>query len=157
MYGIPPIYQRPKGAQMRTIASHSERLFLLRVFGRVPVTGMMRYSEAGARKASREETAGEFAPAVVSVYGDLAPVYTLIFGLRTGTTAEQLPRRGFWSPCAGSERWSRGERSAFWRSKAALTVAVGGEWPSAMRYRPGTGAAMWDDGRSVLVMNCRSR
>jgi hypothetical protein len=100
---------------------------------------------------------GEFAPAVVSVYGDLAPAYELIFGLRTGTTAEQLPRRGFWSPCAGSERWSRGERSAFWRSKAALTVAVGGEWPSAMRYRPGTGAAMWDDGRSVLVMNCRSR
>src|ERR1700726_3480006 len=70
--------------------------------GRLPVTGMMRYSEAGVRKASREETAGEFAPAVVSVYGDLAPVYTLIFGLRTGTTAEQLPRRGFWSPCAGS-------------------------------------------------------
>ena len=48
---------------------------------------MMRYSEAGVRKASREETAGEFAPAAVSVYGDLAPVYALIFGLRTGTTA----------------------------------------------------------------------
>src|ERR1700719_1906280 len=55
--------------------------------GRLPVTGMMRYSEAGVRKASREETAGEFAPAAVSVYGDLAPVYALIFGLRTGTTA----------------------------------------------------------------------
>jgi hypothetical protein len=29
-------------------------------------------TEAGVRKASREETAGEFAPAVMSVYGDLA-------------------------------------------------------------------------------------
>ena len=32
----------------------------------------MRDSEAGVRKASKEETAGEFAPAVVSGYGDLA-------------------------------------------------------------------------------------
>jgi len=38
--------------------------------------------EAGVRKASREETAGEFAPAVVSVYGDLAPLYALIFRFR---------------------------------------------------------------------------
>ena len=30
-------------------------------------------TEAGVRKASKEETAGEFAPAVVSVYGDLPP------------------------------------------------------------------------------------
>jgi hypothetical protein len=28
---------------------------------------------------SREETAGEFAPAVVSGYGDLAPVFDVIF------------------------------------------------------------------------------
>ena len=27
--------------------------------------------EAGVRKASKEETAGEYAPAAVSVYGDL--------------------------------------------------------------------------------------
>ena len=61
---------------------------MLRVFGRLPVTDATRYSEAGVRKASREETAGEFAPAVVSVYGDLAPMCTPIFGFRTGTTAE---------------------------------------------------------------------
>jgi hypothetical protein len=43
----------------------------LRVFGRLPGTGVEGCTEAGVRKASREETAGEFAPAVVSVYGDL--------------------------------------------------------------------------------------
>jgi hypothetical protein len=47
---------------------------MLRVFGRLPVSGVTRCSEAGVRKASGEETAGEFAPAVVSVYGDLACV-----------------------------------------------------------------------------------
>jgi len=51
-----------------------EPLFMLRVFGRLPVSGVTRCSEAGVRKASGEETAGEFAPAVVSVYGDLACV-----------------------------------------------------------------------------------
>ena len=51
-----------------------EWLFMLRVFGRLPVSGVTRCSEAGVRKASGEETAGEFAPAVVSVYGDLACV-----------------------------------------------------------------------------------
>ena len=51
-----------------------ERVFMLRVFGRLPVSGVTRCSEAGVRKASGEETAGEFAPAVVSVYGDLACV-----------------------------------------------------------------------------------
>jgi hypothetical protein len=58
------------------------------VIGRLPFTDVMGFSEAGVRKASREETAGEFAPAVVSVYGDLAPVYALIFRFRTGTRAE---------------------------------------------------------------------
>ena len=51
--------------------------------------------EAGVRKASREETAGEFAPAVVSGYGDLAPVFDLIFHFRTGTAAERVPRPWF--------------------------------------------------------------
>jgi hypothetical protein len=49
--------------------------------------------EAGVRKASREETAGEFAPAVVSGYGDL--VFDLIFHFRTGTAAERVPRPWF--------------------------------------------------------------
>ena len=47
---------------------------MLRVFGRLPVSGVTRCSEAGVRKASGEETAGEFALAVVSVYGDLTCV-----------------------------------------------------------------------------------
>jgi hypothetical protein len=41
----------------------------LRVFGRLPVTGEGECTEAGVRKASKEETAGEFAPAVVSAMG----------------------------------------------------------------------------------------
>jgi hypothetical protein len=61
---------------------------MFRVFGRLPGAGARGCTEAGVRKASREETAGEFAPAVVSVYGDLAPVYALIFRFRTGTTVE---------------------------------------------------------------------
>ena len=48
-----------------------ESLESLRVFGRLPGTDPIRDSEAGVRKASKEETAGEFAPAVVSIYGDL--------------------------------------------------------------------------------------
>src|SRR6516225_997691 len=35
-----------------------ERVFVLRVFGRLPVSGVTRCSEAGVRKASGEETAG---------------------------------------------------------------------------------------------------
>ena len=50
------------------------RLLLLRVFGRLPVTDSATRSRAGVRKASGEETAGGSAPAVVSVYGDLAPM-----------------------------------------------------------------------------------
>jgi len=55
-----------------TQALQRELVFLLRVFGRLPVTDSATRSRAGVRKASGEETAGEFAPAVVSVYGDLA-------------------------------------------------------------------------------------
>jgi hypothetical protein len=55
-------------------------------------------------KASREETAGEFAPAVVSVYGDLAPVYELtrLAKLRVGAFSKpgdpaliSLPTKGW--------------------------------------------------------------
>jgi hypothetical protein len=38
----------------------------------LPGSGVGKHSEAGVRKASKEETAGEFALAVVSGYGDLA-------------------------------------------------------------------------------------
>jgi len=44
----------------------------LRVFGRLPVTGVRGCTQAGVRKASREETAGLFAPTLVSIYGELA-------------------------------------------------------------------------------------
>jgi hypothetical protein len=45
----------------------------------------------GRRPKSLEgETAGEFAPAVVSVYGDLMRMFGLISQCRTGTTAEQV-------------------------------------------------------------------
>ena len=52
-----------------------EPAFMLRVFGRLPVSDVTRCSEAGVRKASgRGNRGGEFAPAVVSVHGELACV-----------------------------------------------------------------------------------
>ena len=51
----------------------------LRVFGCLPGAGARGCTEAGVRKASREETAGEFAPTLVSVYGDLGAVCAVIF------------------------------------------------------------------------------
>jgi len=105
-------------------------LFMLRVFGRLPVTDSATRSEGRRPKSLKGgNRGGEFAPAVVWVYGDSAPVDALMFRmfrLRTGTRAEQLLRRWFWSRCAAPEQWSRGERYAFWRSKAVPTVAVGG-------------------------------
>jgi len=70
-------------------APHSgERPQSLRVFGCLPDTGARGCTEAGVRKASREETAGEFATAVVSIYGDLAPVLDLICRFQTATRVE---------------------------------------------------------------------
>jgi len=86
---------------------------------------MTTYSEAGVRKASREETAGEFALAVVLVYGDLTPVYALIFGFRTGTTAEQITVALVLVVVSRIATVVSCRRSAVWRSTAALTVAVG--------------------------------
>jgi hypothetical protein len=43
-----------------------------RVFGRLPDIGMSERTEAGVRKASREETAREFTPTLVSLYGEFA-------------------------------------------------------------------------------------
>jgi hypothetical protein len=53
---------------------------------------------AGVRKASREETAGEIATAVVSIYGDLALVLDLICRFRTGPRVESAAGRWFWPP-----------------------------------------------------------
>jgi hypothetical protein len=44
----------------------------LRVFGRLPFTGVRGRTEAGVGKAWKEETAGEFAPTLVSTYGEFA-------------------------------------------------------------------------------------
>jgi len=41
--------------------------------------------EAGVRKASKEETAGEYAPAAVSVYGDLRRGFCATWPLSEGT------------------------------------------------------------------------
>ncbi len=54
---------------------------MLRVFGCLPDTGVSERTEAGVRKASGEESAGELSLAVVSGYGDLAPEFDLIGGL----------------------------------------------------------------------------
>jgi hypothetical protein len=63
------------------LSGPAERLKPLRVFGRLPYAGGRECTEAGVRKASREETAGEFAPAVVSVYGDLTGMFGLDFSV----------------------------------------------------------------------------
>jgi hypothetical protein len=62
----------------------------LRVFGRLPGTGVEGCTEAGVRKASREETAGGVcAGGGVSLW-DLMRMFGLISQCRTGTTAEQV-------------------------------------------------------------------
>ena len=60
----------------------------LRVFGRLPCTGARGCTEAGVRKASKEETAGEFGLGVVSGYGDLAATFDLISRSRIGMAFE---------------------------------------------------------------------
>ena len=54
------------------VLCYGRRPLSLRVFGCLPVSGRRGCTEAGVRKASREETAGEFAPTLVSVYGEIA-------------------------------------------------------------------------------------
>jgi hypothetical protein len=136
---------------------HQELVFMLRVFGRLPDTGVSECTEAGVGKASREETAGELSPAVVSVYGDLAAAFDLIWGLRTRAPAAPVARCCGWSPWAGSGGRCRAERCAIWRPKWALTVAIGGAWRLPAGYRPRPSGVMWAGGKSVLVMSCRAR
>ena len=75
-FALPHVPAKAPSLNGRTAAQawRPELVFMLRVFGRLPVSGVTRCSEAGVRKASGEETAGKFRPAVVSVYGDLACV-----------------------------------------------------------------------------------
>jgi hypothetical protein len=73
---------------MRFPLAARECLESSRVFGCLPDTGARGCTEAGVRKASREETAGEFVTVVVSIYGDLAPVLDVICRLQTATRVE---------------------------------------------------------------------
>ena len=68
----------------------------LRVFGCLPVTWqcVARGGRASEKPRGRKPR-GEFAPAVVSGYGDLAPVFDVIFDFRSGETAERVPRPWF--------------------------------------------------------------
>jgi hypothetical protein len=61
---------REAGAQL----GRQELVFMLRVFGRLLVTVSATRSEGRRPKSLRGGNRGEFAPAVVSVYGDLAPI-----------------------------------------------------------------------------------
>jgi hypothetical protein len=79
--------------RQRTLACRGKKSdVLLRVFGCLPDTGVSERTEAGVRKASGEETAGEWSPAVVSAYGDWAPVFDLIGGIRTRAPAAPVAR-----------------------------------------------------------------
>src|SRR5215471_16106811 len=66
-------------------ARSPERPLSLRVFGCLPGAGARGCTEAGVRKASKEESAGSFAPTLVSVYGDLMRGCEALAGFRTGT------------------------------------------------------------------------
>src|SRR6516164_6181123 len=66
------------------LESYPERPVSLRVFGRLPGTEAMRDSEAGVGKASKEETAGEFAATWCRSMGNLSPRLDLICRFRTG-------------------------------------------------------------------------
>ena len=103
---------------------------MLRVFGRLPDTGVSERTEAGVRKASGEETAEELSPAVVAVYGDLTAVFDLIWGLRTRVPAAPVARCRDWSPWARSGRRCRTERSGSREVVAAARcrICAGGTW-----------------------------
>ena len=60
---VSPIAPRPREGPLIEPTADArpgprERVLMLRVFGRLPVSGVTRCSEAGVRKASGEETAG---------------------------------------------------------------------------------------------------
>ena len=128
--------------------------FMLRLFGRLPVSGVTRCSEAGVRKASGGETAGGVCAGSGVGLWRFSLCMPRSLEIERGSRPSNHRGVGF-GRSAGSERWSCSERSPFWRSTAGLTVAIGGGQASPMRHRRETGAAMWDGGRSVLVMSCR--
>jgi len=125
---------------------------MLRVFGRLPDTGVSERTEAGVRKASGEETAGELSPAVVSAYGDLAPVFDLIGGLRTRAPAAPVARCLRLVAVGGDDDVAPSDLVG-----VGAEVAMGAAWPLPAGYRPGPGAVMRGGGKSVVVMSCRAR
>src|SRR5215472_7012394 len=129
---------------------------MLRVFGRLPDTGVTSVWGQASEKPQGRKPRGELPPAVMSVYGDLAPVFGVTWRLRTTAPGAPVVRCCSWLAWAGSGRRCGAERSASWRSEGALTVAIGGGWPLPAGYRPGPGAVMRGNGKSVLVMSCRT-
>src|SRR6202007_2622468 len=98
-----------------------EGLQSLRVFGCLPVSGARGCTEAGVRKASKEETAGEVcAGGSVGLWGFKAR-FCATWPLSDGTAGLDGERgRGFW---LGSVAWGacqRAEGSGFWRPRSRL-------------------------------------
>src|SRR5438270_7442664 len=58
MFGLQPVRHISTLPKTAVCRRSGERPESLRVFGRLPGTGVMRCAEAGVRKASGEETAG---------------------------------------------------------------------------------------------------
>ena len=157
---VSPIAPRPREGPLIEPTADArpgprERVLMLRVFGRLPVSGVTRCSEAGVRKASGEETAGGVCAGSGVGLWRFSLCMPRSLDIERGSRPSNHRGVGFGRRSAGSERWSCSERSPFWRSTAGLTVAIGGGQASPMRHRRETGAAMWDGGRSVRVMSCR--
>jgi hypothetical protein len=82
--------------------------------------GAMRDSEAGVRKASREETAAGVRAGGVAGYGDLAPTFDLIVRSRIGKAAERAV-----------QRWCRSLRGADGRVMSRRVICVLG-WQAGL-------------------------
>src|SRR5215472_9616049 len=103
IHRLPPEGEHTAPAGLR-LDGRSERSANVKGFRMPPSHRQRGCTEAGVRKASREETAGEFAPALVSGYGDLAPVFDLIFDFRSGKTIRRTRAR--------KPAWSKAEMTA---------------------------------------------
>jgi hypothetical protein len=80
-----------------------KRLESLRVFGRSQAQARRDARRQASEKPRWRKPRGEFAPAVVSVYGDLVPVHALISRFRTGMTGEAALRSVSPKSCGPTE------------------------------------------------------
>src|ERR1700739_3597058 len=86
----------------------SERLVSLRVFGCLPVTARGAARRQASEKPRRRKPRGEYAPAAVSVYGDLRRG-----SARLGRSEFVHRRRGWESPALGRFEGREAIRSFF--------------------------------------------